>query len=53
MLDYLSEINKCVKCGTCTTSCPIYKEEFLEQSTARGKLTLIKALNEEEGALSQ
>ena len=39
-----SELGQCMKCGYCTFFCPIYQEEPVEASVARGKHTLIKEL---------
>ena len=36
-------INKCVKCGRCLGSCPIYKLTGWEGSVSRGKIALLKA----------
>lgn len=41
--DYKSEIEKCVKCGTCTSTCTVYKELLLESTSTRGKLALVDA----------
>ena len=38
------ELDKCTECGYCTFWCPIYQEEPLESSVARGKLHMLKAL---------
>ncbi len=34
----------CMKCGFCMSSCPVYKEELLEASVARGRNALVKGL---------
>jgi glycolate oxidase iron-sulfur subunit len=44
--DYNKELSKCVKCGTCKTYCPTYYEERNEVASARGKIALIKALEQ-------
>jgi glycolate oxidase iron-sulfur subunit len=36
-----SEIDKCVRCGTCRASCPTFKVIGRETSCARGRVTLI------------
>lgn len=36
-----SEIEKCVRCGTCRSSCPTFKAIGRETSCARGRVTLI------------
>ncbi|MCL5773625.1 MAG: (Fe-S)-binding protein [Firmicutes bacterium] len=45
---YKSEISKCVKCGTCTSICPVYRETLQESVSARGKMSLIEAFLEGE-----
>lgn len=37
---------KCMKCGTCQAHCPLYQENFFEQSVARGKISLIESVYE-------
>jgi glycolate oxidase iron-sulfur subunit len=34
----------CMKCGFCMSGCPVYKEELVESSVARGKNALVKGL---------
>lgn len=36
-----SEIDKCVRCGTCRSTCPTFKVIGRETSSARGRVTLI------------
>jgi len=36
-----SEIDKCVRCGTCRSSCPTFKAIGRETSCARGRVTLV------------
>ena len=38
------ELDRCTKCGFCISSCPVYSEEHVESSVARGKIMLIRAL---------
>lgn len=38
------ELEQCTKCGYCTFWCPVYQEERVESSLARGKNQLIRAL---------
>ena len=38
------ELNKCVKCGSCMSVCPIYRQTGREEMVARGKLALIEQL---------
>ena len=44
-----SEIGKCIKCGQCRTVCPIFADLHREKYASRGKLALIKAI--EDGQL--
>jgi len=39
-----SDLEQCMKCGFCTFFCPVYQEEMIESSVARGKNMLIRAL---------
>ncbi|MCL4478654.1 MAG: (Fe-S)-binding protein [Deltaproteobacteria bacterium] len=41
------EYNKCVKCGKCRSVCPVFKELNDEGASARGKVTIIQALLEQ------
>ncbi len=42
--DYLSELSKCVKCGSCKAYCPTYDDGLTESAGARGRLTLLRGL---------
>ncbi|HBV87594.1 MAG TPA: hypothetical protein DEF42_13310 [Desulfosporosinus sp.] len=42
--DYAKEINRCIQCNFCLEHCPVYIEDGLESSVARGRLNLIQAL---------
>lgn len=42
--DYLSELSKCVRCGSCKAYCPTYDEGLTEAMGARGRLTLLRGL---------
>jgi glycolate oxidase iron-sulfur subunit len=39
-----TDLNKCMKCGFCTYFCPVYQEEKIETSVARGKNMMIREL---------
>lgn len=41
---FASKVNECRECGYCTFWCPVYQEQPLESSVARGKNKMIKAL---------
>ncbi|MGB9826158.1 MAG: (Fe-S)-binding protein, partial [Desulfofundulus sp.] len=41
--DYIKEINRCLQCNFCLATCPVYKEDMVESSMARGRLNLINA----------
>jgi glycolate oxidase iron-sulfur subunit len=36
--------NLCMKCGFCISACPVYREELVESSVARGRNALVKGL---------
>ncbi|MBA7572912.1 Lactate utilization protein A [subsurface metagenome] len=38
------DLSQCMKCGFCTFWCPVYQEERLEPSVARGKNMMIRGL---------
>ncbi len=38
------ETAQCMKCGFCSFVCPVYQEERIESSVARGKNELVKAM---------
>jgi glycolate oxidase iron-sulfur subunit len=39
-----TDINSCMKCGFCSYFCPVYQEELVESSVARGKNIMIREL---------
>jgi glycolate oxidase iron-sulfur subunit len=39
-----SDLSQCMKCGFCTFWCPVYQEEKIEASVARGKNMMIRGL---------
>jgi len=41
--DYSCEINRCLQCNFCLATCPIYREDMVESSVARGRINLINA----------
>ncbi len=41
---FKEDLDKCTKCGFCMSYCPVYQEERIESSVARGKIMLIRAL---------
>jgi glycolate oxidase iron-sulfur subunit len=45
---YLSELLKCVRCGSCKTFCPTYDEDSTEGMGARGRLMLLWGLSSEQ-----
>ena len=46
-MDYVKLIN-CMRCGMCLPACPTYKETFLETASPRGRVALIRKLQEGE-----
>ena len=49
-MDYVKLIN-CMRCGMCLPTCPTYKETFLETASPRGRVALVRKL--QEGELDQ
>jgi glycolate oxidase iron-sulfur subunit len=41
---FKADLDRCTKCGFCMSSCPVYREEHVESSVARGKIMLVRAL---------
>jgi len=51
-MDYVKLIN-CMRCGMCLPHCPTYKETFLETASPRGRVALVRKLQEGELAESE
>jgi len=49
-MDYLKLIN-CMRCGICLPHCPTYRETFFETASPRGRVALLRKL--QEGELKQ
>lgn len=49
-MDYIKLIN-CMRCGMCLPHCPTYRETFLETASPRGRVALVRKL--QEGELNQ
>ena len=49
-MDYVKLIN-CMRCGMCLPSCPTYKETFFETASPRGRVALVRKI--QEGELDQ
>jgi glycolate oxidase iron-sulfur subunit len=49
-MDYVKLIN-CMRCGMCLPVCPTYKETFLETASPRGRVALVRKV--QEGELEQ
>jgi glycolate oxidase iron-sulfur subunit len=41
---FQNDLGQCMKCGFCTFWCPIYQEDQLEPSVARGKNMMVRGL---------
>jgi glycolate oxidase iron-sulfur subunit len=39
---FQDDLEQCMKCGFCSFWCPVYQEEKMEPSVARGKNMLIR-----------
>jgi Fe-S oxidoreductase len=42
---YLTELSKCVRCGSCKAICPTYDQVSSEAMGTRGRLSLLLALS--------
>lgn len=38
----------CLRCGLCSASCPVYRETLVESDSPRGRVALVRALNNGE-----
>ena len=41
-------VDKCDRCGACTTVCPLYKVDRKDRATSRGKIAIVRALLEDK-----
>jgi glycolate oxidase iron-sulfur subunit len=41
---FKADLDKCTRCGFCMSACPVYREEKVESSVARGKIMLVRNL---------
>lgn len=41
-------VDKCDRCGACTTVCPLYKVNRIDRATSRGKIAIVRALLEDK-----
>lgn len=41
---FKTDLDKCTRCGFCMSACPVYREEKVESSVARGKIVLVRNL---------
>ena len=41
---FQEDLDKCTRCGFCMSYCPVYQEERVESSVARGKIVLVRSL---------
>ena len=48
---FKADLDKCTRCGFCMSACPVYREEKVESSVARGKIVLVRSLL--SGALAE
>lgn len=45
-INFAEELKKCVKCGECRSNCPVFLEILGEPASPRGRLALVKQLQE-------
>lgn len=45
-LPHGEQLNACIRCGLCLSVCPTYREEGIETQSPRGRVNLIKAVDE-------
>lgn len=51
-LDF-SVLQQCIHCGMCLPSCPTYNETLLERNSPRGRISLMRAVAEDEISLDE
>ncbi len=49
---FVVEIGKCIECGACLHSCPVYRESFDEKYSSRGRNYLMRQLGYDESKLT-
>ncbi len=49
---FAAEVGKCVECGTCLHSCPVYRETMDERYSSRGRNHLIRELGYDASELT-
>ena len=47
-----NELDLCTQCGYCTLWCPLYQENPVEESVARGKIAAMRKLKDKEQPLT-
>ena len=46
-MEYVDLLN-CMRCGMCLPQCPTYKETFLETASPRGRVALVRKVQDGE-----
>ena len=46
--EYNLDVHKCIRCGYCTSICPLFDYAAWESESPRGRMQLIKRLNDNE-----